>query len=590
MVVGAGAWCGWRGRGAAALLAGVCGLWTVCVGGCASAPPDARLMRAAAGGDFGAGRLRALENVTDARRDAGDYVLDRLRLGVLALADGEPRAAGRSLDEAYEVLRTQGVNEDKTVASAVLWEGVRTWKGEPFEQAMAFVYVAALHAQEGDWGNVRAAAGNSLFYLRDFGRGRSSADVIREAQRRGDDGLDRGYAAVQSDFALGYLLHGVASRQMGRAEEARDYFRAAVRAQASLQGLAERLESGGDNALFIVDFGLGPEKIATGPDGAIASFRARTESDRAQLAVLVDGRRESFPAAADLNEMSRDLRWNNLEDLRRAKSAIGDVLLLGGAAAGAYGASENKKEVALAGAGAAVAGLLLKAGARADTRHVEVMPQRVYLAPARVGPGQTVTLQVDGRPGSRITLSGLDAARAMQPGSGGLLVRYIRLPVDGRGGDGGGAILYANDATPDPANLGERRLPYILGGNCVRSPTSEALRSYQLAGYLRGMTLGELQELYRAEGIRVYEGFSGGPSPGLHILEGGDSLFVPLPGTAGFSRLFGRVHAPYVPRSEAVRRLAAEIRAGVSAPALLVGDGAGAETPSSALPAGRSPQ
>ncbi len=40
----------------------------------------------------------------------------------------------------------------------------------------------------------------------------------------------------------------------------------------------------------------------------------------------------------------------------------------------------------------------------------------------------------------------------------------------------------------------------------------------------------------------------------LHVLEGGKSMVPPLPGSAGYQRLFGEAHPPYRPVSDALKR------------------------------------
>jgi hypothetical protein len=68
------------------------------------------------------------------------------------------------------------------------------------------------------------------------------------------------------------------------------------------------------------------------------------------------------------------------------------------------------------------------------------------------------------------------------------------------------------------------------------------------------MTTVDLENLYREEGIALTVEDQQGRSR-KHILEGGDSLVAPLPGTAGFARLFDQMHPPYQPRSQAVQDL-----------------------------------
>lgn len=48
--------------------------------------------------------------------------------------------------------------------------------------------------------------------------------------------------------------------------------------------------------------------------------------------------------------------------------------------------------------------------------------------------------------------------------------------------------------------------------------------------------------------------------PRTHVLDGGTSLTAPLPGTAGYARLFGQEHGPYRPRSDEVRRMVEQIQ------------------------------
>ena len=119
-----------------------------------------------------------------------------------------------------------------------------------------------------------------------------------------------------------------------------------------------------------------------------------------------------------------------------------------------------------------------------------------------------------------------------------------------------GDVLYGNEFA---AGAGAIPAPYILGGMCVAPPTQATLDRYQRAGLLRGVTLSELQEAYRVEGI-VWDTQVAGGIPGLHVLEGGNALFTPLPGTLGYVRLFGREHPPYRPKSELVKNWSASLK------------------------------
>ena len=526
--------------------------------GCAAS--DDTLAMMVSRGDHGRARLRVQSRMTHSQHDRA-YLLDRMRLGIVALADGDLPGGEAAFEEAYEKLRTQGINDDKTLAIAMVGDTVTFWKGEPFEQAMAFHYVGLWHAMRDDWGNTRAAAGNSLFHLKDFGRDaaghradaesmiRTAAEWDQDEDR--DDYLQTGYVAVESNFALGYLMSGIANQQLGRADEARDSFRAAVAVDGALGPLTSRLEAGDYNTLLVVDFGVGPEKYARGRDNAIADFRPQMPNRGEPLLVTANGVTEAYPAVCDLDRLAADHMWKGVEDIRIAKSTIGSVLMGVGVMLAAH---SHNNGAAYTGLGLILAGLVQRATAHADTTYCEVMPQRVYVAPVDLRSGsEPIVLQVEGAPASKLVLKGLEP-----PAGGQAQLRYVRL-VTHRGEPpawaSSGAIHYCNDRTPDAREV---HLPYILGGHCVCTPSEETLASCQKRGLLEGMTPSGLAELYHLEGITITARGEG--IPGLHVLEGGRTLYTPYAGTAGFSRLFGQPHLPYRARSEAVRALARKIR------------------------------
>lgn len=500
------------------------------------------------------------------------YLLDRERLLMVTLADGLPAHAESLANRVYEILRIQGLNADKTVPSVVLNDGVRIWKGEPFEQAMAYAYVAIQKGSVGDWGNMRAAAESSLFLLRDFGvneRGErlSTLEIAQRAVEKGDDGdayLDGGYVVGATDFALGYMLHGVASHALGRTDEASDNFRRAVELRPDLATVTDAITSGRTDTILIVDAGRGPSKVAYGPDGALARFEPRTRSDDRTLSVDGDaiGQR-SIAQAADLNRMAQDHMWNNLEDVRQAKSTLGSALLVGGIVV-ASAVDDDNGTAQIIGLSAAALGALLKASSGADLRHLESLPQRTYIVPLDLpDEGATVRIRVGDLGQSEMALAGLlppDASRRER-----VQVRYVRIPTVSipLGWMVSGEIRYGNDGWA--GDVAGDDLPYILGGRCVRVPTHEVMARYHARGRLLGMTLADLLELYRLEGIVTDPGDEL-QRVGVHVLEGGNSMACPQPGTAGYARLFGVEHAPYVPKSKEVRGLAASIGAGMDVP------------------------
>lgn len=535
------------------------------LGACAGYQRDEQMVQATVRGDFGGARFAAQQQAVT---DPGDrrYMLDQYKALIMTLAEGIPDSAAAQADRVYQMLRTQGLNDDKTVPSFFFGEGgVRIWKGEPFEQAMGYVYVGLFEAARGQWGNARAAANNSLFLLRDFSgalhaRGEVGSVEDRErliemaakSDRAGDapDSFPVDYRPVASDFELGYALKAISARALGERGEAREACAQLVQVAPHLRSLASQIEGGAFNAVLVVDFGIGPAKIATGPDGAIAMFRPSTRSDNDPLVVRVGASEAGFPVVTDLNRLARDLKWNNLEDLRVAKSTIGTVLVTGGLMTAAVTANDKNPTAALIGLGVAGIGALMKATSAADTRHCEVLPQRVYIALLNLPPGDsTVDLSV------RAFGVQMNMPAMMPPasnGGGGVQLRYVRLPDVRSGWATSGRVEYICDA------MGERvgpSTPYILGGRDVRTPTPAVMQDYYDAGLPRSITTGDLSSMYREEGIIIVANNPTGPF-GRHILEGGDALYSPQAGTTGFVRLMCQGHAPYQPKTARVRALA----------------------------------
>lgn len=550
-------------------------LAAACAGGCTQAyVRDARVVGLADRGDFGVARQVALDSAISNESDRS-FMLDRMKIVHLALADGVPEAAEPIADRLYDFLRTQGVNERNGFGSFVFGESnARVWKGEPFEQAMALASIAVLDGMNGDWGNVRAAANSSLFQIQDLSRSVKRAEgeydaaqreaVVRavaeaEAERGGaGDGaaIGRMITPTPSNFALGYVLKAVATRQLEGAfpGEAAEIAAQVAKIAPGLSPLIEQIANGQYNTVLVVDYGTGPEKIRTGPDDAIASFRPTTPSSDDALRVSAGGRTATFPVVNDTNAMARDLRWNNLEDVRVAKSQIGSALLVGGLVVANAGSGDRhgrgRSDTAQAiGLGLALLGAAMKSTAGADTRHVETLPQRTYVALLQLDAPATIELQVDRQPGSRLVLANVPA-----PAPGRTQLRYVRLPERAAAWATSGRVLYGNDETgpPPPAE----NFPYILGGRDLRTPNEDVLSSYQRDGHLAGLTLNDLLDLYRAEGILISGRDAG--LVGLHFAERGDWLYTPRAGSAGFARLYGTEHPAYQPRSARVREVAAQ--------------------------------
>lgn len=529
-------------------------LGAIIAGGCQSGGGATRQF--AAGSYYHHRYAEAREAVRShaADRRSEHIVLDSLRLGLASMADGDLDESERALMQAYEYLVSGGVNEaDRVVSSTVLHEGTRVWKGEPYEQAMAFYYIAALYMMRGDWENGRAAASNSLFALRDF-KAADMQDIGERAQRDGDF-IETGWDKVQSEFTLGYLLAATNYVLMNQPDDATRMFEHVRKLRPDLAALVDTLQGNDYDTLLLVDSGRGPRKQSYGPDDSLVRYVP--DGRHAQplaLNVSVGGHAVmTGSAVVDLWTLSQFPRWWSLEGMRKAKSAIGNVMLVGGLAATAVGANSRSRnsDVMYAGLGAAAAGLLLKATASADTRHLEMLPRGVFLVPIKLGPQpRDIKIDITGPGGARAAWHDI---RGGAPGNP--QVYYLRM--HDAGGQGmprwSDALLYSVNA--DQYRPGD--LPWLMGGKDLTPPTPGIVEAYHSAGVLPGITESELSEAYRAEGLFFRPGPQGrsgeealDTSLYRHVAEGGRVYWQPRPGTHLYERLTRMPHAAYAPRSQ----------------------------------------
>jgi hypothetical protein len=158
-----------------------------------------------------AGDYPAAENALrgDTTKKDENFVLNNCRFGSCALAAGDLKGAENAFMAAYEVINGVNTNNGgRTLGATLVFEGVKVWKGEPFERAMAHYYLGLVYLLEHDYENARAAFQNSLFKLREYSKT--------------DDPND--YRQIESNFALGYFGLGFCYMRMGKSEQAAENF------------------------------------------------------------------------------------------------------------------------------------------------------------------------------------------------------------------------------------------------------------------------------------------------------------------------------------------------------------------------------
>lgn len=481
-----------------------------------------------------------------ADRSSTNVVIDNLRLGIGSLADGDPYEAESALMRAYEYLVGGGVNEpDRVVASTLLYEGLKVWTGEPYEQAMAFYYIAALSMLQRDWENARAAAANSLFALRNFA---------------GADPNGQPDAVIESEFVLGYLLTGLNAQLSGRTDLADRSFERVIELDGSHGPLIAALRRGDYDTLLILDVGRGPIKQAYGEDLQHVRYLPDGRTmPKLSAQVMVDGQARQVAGTAplvDLWTLSQFPRWWSNEPQRKTRSDIGNVMVVGGLLAAMVGAAMDKDEVAWAGVGAAAAGAGMKAMAQADPRHLACLPRCVFLIPLKLGNGpHDVRLSIVNDGGSDSTWHDLHGGKPGNPA-----VYFLRM--HNRGGRGmpqwSDRPHYTAATTPgSPADT-----HYLLGGADLTPPDEHWLQRMQSRGFLTDLVYQEWEQMLGREKLVRLPGPQGKTGDAAlnrklyrHVAEGGRVLWMPRPGCHLYERLTRMPHRPYTPRTADLQRL-----------------------------------
>jgi len=329
-------------------------------------------------------------------------LLNNLRLGMAALAEGNFEQADRALNRSFQWLSTPGLNDDRNTSAVLTHEGVRIWKGEPFEQALGYHYVATLHAINNDWENARAAAANSIMRLSDFQESPQTKSGHNPA----------------TNFTLGLLMQAIASDIASLADCA-PLYEAALNIDPELKPIIDALQNRRYNTLLLLDFGKGPSKKSFGPDNAHAEFVSQSNQQHAAQITINQQKSIRAVPVCNINELSEDYTWNQFEEIRQTKSTIGQALFLSGAI---LAAGSDDDSTQWAGLGMMLTGLFSRATSSADLRYLDYAPQLIYLIPLELDQPSDLDIHIEHVPDATVHLPSIEPGMRDEP-----RVIYLRL-------------------------------------------------------------------------------------------------------------------------------------------------------------------
>jgi tetratricopeptide (TPR) repeat protein len=346
-----------------------------------------------------------------------NYVLNNLRLGSAALLAMDLPTAEGAFYRAIEVINAGGVNTPGREFSAYAFsEGLRIWKGEPFERAMASYYLGVVYLLRNDLNNARASFENCLFKLADYGE--NPDDPAR-------------FRALESDFALAAVMLGHCWVKLGRDDLAKANFDRAIAARPDLVPLADLERHRRSNLLLLVDADYGPRRVVDELGQVIGfmptpAMAGPIRPPRVILDDLVMEVDSLLVPTIDTLALAQRREWRSIDTVRAVKDTLGKGLIVGGAVATGYGLGERSNEAVIGGLAAMALGAALSASAKADLRQWEMVPRTVFVVPLYVEPGE-YRLRVESPPAASNRLQLEQTWVGVQVPTQGTTTLYLRL-------------------------------------------------------------------------------------------------------------------------------------------------------------------
>lgn len=358
--------------------------------------------------NFYAGNFVAAQKAIEPLSSKTDenYVLNNLRLGSCAIAANDWATAERAFSQAYEVMNSAGVNSGARGAAAVIInEGLKVWKGEPYERAMCSFYLGVVYYQNLDYNNARACFENALFKLRDYSK----------------DDKEEEYDELESDFVGAQVMLAQCWNKLNRPDKANDIMANAHRINGSV--VNRTAFSNKANVLLVVDFGEGPRKV-TQYDNSVLKIGPTPEEagplpkPKVKVGTKTIGIAGDDTPLYDTLAMAQQRKWQSIDTIRIAKAAVGAGLMTAGAV---RTATADKEGHVWTGLGLMAAGALIKASGDADLRFWENLSRGLYVIPLELKPGSTNNITITLSTGQTRLLKGIYA-----PNKGDALI-YTRI-------------------------------------------------------------------------------------------------------------------------------------------------------------------
>ena len=282
----------------------------------------------------------------DENRQDENQVFYNLHLAQAALEGGDVWDAKRSLTTATQIM-TSTAGNSRGALSLVSAERLKLFKGEPFEKAMAFLYLGLIYYNEADYQNARAAFSQALL-------------MDKQAQRGFDEDLRlvyyllaKTYLRLQDPANAAIAMNKANQRNPQEPYPANPYYDLELAEQTVVT--------------ILVGLGQVPLKVRQGPGASLDTFVPR-KTPEAHVQLHWGGQNLGYGVLAlDLNYEAQHRGSSGKDSVQAAKGVARDAALVTAAV------SDNEK-VQL---GALLFALTNQS--QADIRQWESLPASLHL-------------------------------------------------------------------------------------------------------------------------------------------------------------------------------------------------------------------
>ncbi len=288
-------------------------------------------------------------------KEEQNIVLANINYAGAAFVGGDYRGSLEGFRAASQIMEDVEYGTQRGQASMVLSHGMRVYKGEPYERAMAYTYMGIVYLRRGDLENARAALNLALL-----------AD-------RGSKGDKEEY---RDDFGLAHYLIGKTFLRLGEADNAGISFDK-VKKYMPQNTFADPAQSRDSNFTLLVEMGCGPSKHPDPFVGTVDMIGVCRYPER-HAEVWVDGAKvgRTF-RLVDVNHQAKTSGTSARDTAQAVKGAAVTILKHAPMVGGLIGLVADTTGVS-----------------KADLRHWPMLPGEVHVLEAKLAPGlHTVQLK-----------------------------------------------------------------------------------------------------------------------------------------------------------------------------------------------------